>query len=80
MILKRICSFFHTFEFCMFGESSLVERISHKEDLNCILLASSLLVSFSKPIGGESQRSRPSYLLLQWVFEETRREYDGVCN
>lgn len=51
--------------------------VSHWEDRNCILLGSSLLVSFSKPIGGR-QRRRHSGFLVQWVFkrrEERERKY-----
>ena len=48
------------------------------EDLNCVLLASSLLVSFSNPIGGEDQRVRDILLShpigFEKEMEERRRE------
>lgn len=49
-------------------------RARQQENLNCILLASSLFVSFSKSIGGESQSGGTSDFLIQLVLRRIRRE------
>ena len=51
-----------------------------RENLNSILLPSSLLASLSKPIGWESQRSLHSDLLIQWVLRRLGEKTRGACN
>lgn len=55
-----------------------IHRMGLTENLNCILLASSLL-TFSKPIGRKGQKGGTSGFLTKWVLRRRGERTRDVC-